>query len=107
MSLKVAADSTITPDPATAWNRRLAEARAAADRADSGLDAAVCDAARAGISPDAIADALDFELDDVLQTIQDDEHDQDPDADHPSTSHRCSPSSSCAVAMFPTRPGRS
>lgn len=83
MSLMVAADSTITPDPATAWNRRLAEARAAADRADSGLDVAVRDAARAGISPDAIADALDFELDDVLQTIQDDEHDEDPDADQP------------------------
>ena len=83
MSIVVAADSTITPDPATAWNRRLAEARAAADRADSGLDVAVRDAARAGISPDAIADALDFELDDVLQTIQDDEHDQDPDADQP------------------------
>lgn len=82
MSLKVAADSTITPDPATAWNRRLAEARAAADRADNGLDAAVCDAARAGISPDAIADALDFELDDVMQTIQDDEHGQDPENDH-------------------------
>ena len=83
MSLMVAADSTITPDPATAWNRRLAEARAAADRADSGLDVAVRDAARAGISPDAIADALDFELDDVLPTIQDDEHDEDPDADQP------------------------
>ncbi len=61
MSSVVAADSTITPDPGVAWNRRLTEARAAADRANSGLDAAVCDAARAGISPDAIAEALDFE----------------------------------------------
>lgn len=83
MSIKVAPDNTLTPDPATAWSRRLADARAAADRAHHGLDMAVRDAAQAGITQDAIADALGVTLDDIRHTIQTDNPDRGQPVDQP------------------------
>lgn len=59
----------VTPDPFQAWSQRLSDARAAADRAESGLASAVRDAARAGLSRTSIAAGVDLELDDVDEML--------------------------------------